>query len=317
MSDLVILGGTTKNGETLPCEVNEFGRLVAEGLQGPQGPEGPPGIGQLPPDPYEGAMLGWLNGELSWIGNPPVPIPQNVFGPITSVDVNTGLVTFEEELPDGLGAGVYAYQCSRDGTYYTNNLVTGDFDSTLLVAASGSKLVPQWFDGDTSTMNGAIYSENSNQDCQYTFSTPVPITSSLKVFADFDLRPSTKPYIKCNGIPLQTSGSGGLEGANRKWYTALTGSSQLERININVTGNGYQANLYALEIDGKPVVDISLGAQMRINQVLDSHTLLGNFPNTSYPPQVGQYLRVDEQQVAAWLLYGNDPTSLIDHLRSS
>ena len=43
MSNPVVLYGTQSNGETLPVQVDEFGRLVAEGLQGPPGAEGPPG----------------------------------------------------------------------------------------------------------------------------------------------------------------------------------------------------------------------------------------------------------------------------------
>ena len=68
MTDPVILLGTQSNGETLPVQVDGFGRLVAEGLQGPkgedgdQGPPGEPGKDggafPLPPDPYEGALLG-------------------------------------------------------------------------------------------------------------------------------------------------------------------------------------------------------------------------------------------------------------------
>jgi hypothetical protein len=43
MTDPVILLGTQSNGETLPVQVDDFGRLVAEGLQGSEGPEGPKG----------------------------------------------------------------------------------------------------------------------------------------------------------------------------------------------------------------------------------------------------------------------------------
>lgn len=38
-----ILYGTTSDGESLPVQVNEFGQLVAQGLEGPPGPEGQPG----------------------------------------------------------------------------------------------------------------------------------------------------------------------------------------------------------------------------------------------------------------------------------
>lgn len=92
MTNPVILLGTQSNGETLPVQVDATGRLVAEGLpgepglQGPPGPEGPPGPKGddggivLPPDPNEGEVLGWENGELSWISLVP-PTPTLVYGP--------------------------------------------------------------------------------------------------------------------------------------------------------------------------------------------------------------------------------------------
>ena len=40
MTDPVILLGTQSNGETLPVQVDEFGRLVAEGLKGDPGDPG-------------------------------------------------------------------------------------------------------------------------------------------------------------------------------------------------------------------------------------------------------------------------------------
>ena len=82
---MAILYGTTADGDSLPVEVNEFGQLIAQGLQGQEGPPGPPGIGQLPPDPFEGAFLGWKDNQLSWLGGS-VPLPSNVFGPILSYE---------------------------------------------------------------------------------------------------------------------------------------------------------------------------------------------------------------------------------------
>lgn len=75
MTEPVILYGTQSNGETLPVQVDATGRLVAEGLQGEQGPEGPPGPPgppgecDLPPNPQEGQVLGWENGQLAWLDN--------------------------------------------------------------------------------------------------------------------------------------------------------------------------------------------------------------------------------------------------------
>lgn len=79
MTDPVILYGTQSNGETLPVQVDATGRLVAEGLQGPEGPIGPPGPegppGELPSGAYDGAVLGWEDGEAQWV-NAPGGLPQ-------------------------------------------------------------------------------------------------------------------------------------------------------------------------------------------------------------------------------------------------
>ena len=74
MTNPVILLGTQSSGETLPVQVDAFGRLVAEGLQGEPGQPGPPGpegpAGELPDGAYEGAVLGWKDGEVAWIDSP-------------------------------------------------------------------------------------------------------------------------------------------------------------------------------------------------------------------------------------------------------
>jgi hypothetical protein len=41
---MAILYGTTADGESLPVQVNEFGQLVAQGLEGAQGPQGEQGL---------------------------------------------------------------------------------------------------------------------------------------------------------------------------------------------------------------------------------------------------------------------------------
>ena len=80
---MAILYGTQSNGETLPVLVDQFGNLLAKGIDGTQGPQGPPGPdgppGQdggdfpLPPDPEDGDVLGWQDNQLAWISEPPIP----------------------------------------------------------------------------------------------------------------------------------------------------------------------------------------------------------------------------------------------------
>ena len=159
MTDPVIHLGTQSNGETLPVQVDGFGRLVAEGLQGSEGPpgaQGPPGADggsfPLPPDPYEGALLGWLNNELAWIGSPPVPIPPGVFGPITGWNAQDGLLTVEGEIPAAVGSGVYVWQCNQDGTYFTEGWNTSQVwsDGTTVTNSSDGSL-NDLFDGNIAT----------------------------------------------------------------------------------------------------------------------------------------------------------------------
>ena len=74
---MAILYGTQSNGETLPVLVDQFGNLLAKGIEGPEGPpglegpQGPPGPEgppiDLPPDPAEGDALGWKNDQLAWL----------------------------------------------------------------------------------------------------------------------------------------------------------------------------------------------------------------------------------------------------------
>ena len=109
MTDPVILLGTQQNGETLPVQVNEFGQLVAQGLDGAKGDKGDPGDPGEPgapgakgdkgdpgadgkdgkdgigvPTPYgeEGSYLWIKDGEPAWTtGDDPGPDPEPPTGP--------------------------------------------------------------------------------------------------------------------------------------------------------------------------------------------------------------------------------------------
>ena len=64
-----------------PGERGPEGPQGEQGIQGeigPKGDKGDPGEFELPPDPQEGEVLGWENGQLSWISLVP-PEPSVVF----------------------------------------------------------------------------------------------------------------------------------------------------------------------------------------------------------------------------------------------
>ena len=77
----------------------------------------------------------------------------------------------------------------------------------------------------------------------------------------------------------------------------------------------YSITSPAIRIDGEVLTDRSASLSGRVNQVIGNSLLI--VPNNDTPWTPGKYLKTNEQRVAPWLLYGNDPTSLIDHLRSS
>jgi hypothetical protein len=82
---MAILYGTTAEGETLKVLVDQFGNLLAKGIEGPQGPQGlpgTPGVGELPSGATDGALLGWQDGELVWITEPLPPVYVPGFVPI-------------------------------------------------------------------------------------------------------------------------------------------------------------------------------------------------------------------------------------------
>ena len=315
MTDPVVLLGTQSNGETLPVQVNELGQLVAEGLQGQQGPEGPtgpegppgpPGI-ELPPDPYEGALLGWLNGGLAWIGTPPVPIPEDVFGPILAWDSNTGLLTVEGPIPSSVGNGVNIFQCTSDGTLYTTGYdVTNEWSS--MVTNSEDVF---WNNPPTNGFNGNLeqYIQPGNLTANIIFTNDSSI-GTLSVWADGRSVPQKIEVYSSNypdGISRTTT-----SGQNAELLT-FENIGILNR--IEAKGRGTQpAGLNAIAFGAFQLLDPQYSLGMRVNQLFSETQILG-VPNLDVDFEVGAYLKIPEQRVAPWVLYGNDPTSLIDHLR--
>ena len=317
MTDPVVLLGTQSNGETLPVQVDAFGRLVAEGLQGPKGEDGAQGPAggafPLPPDPYEGAFLGWLNGGLSWIGTPPVPIPENVFGPITDWNPVDNLVTVEGSIPESVGSGVTIFQCNADGTYYTQDANvsaewTTESDIRWDGAAQDNMSPSLMFDGTTTPMFVTTEGVNGRY-IHITFpGAGVPISVSLRVYGTY--RTGQTFYVNdqlCTSTGVAHPGTG--------WQT-ITGWSgpNIQSFKTNSPKNN-ALEIGAIAIDSKILLDQSKSLSMRISTIFGNQIL--GIPNRNSNFIVGKYLAVPEQRVARWVLRGVDPTTDIDLLRNT
>jgi hypothetical protein len=148
---MAILFGTQSNGETLPVQVNEFGQLVAKGIDGPAGPPGPPGIGQLPADPYEGALLGWENGELAWVGSS-IVLPAGTYGPYRYVAAEERL-----EIPQNASSLVNGQQIYMSDNLGTRVVFKALTDTIANVSADGLVLTfPSSFNFDRFTVGDVV-----------------------------------------------------------------------------------------------------------------------------------------------------------------
>ena len=317
MTDPVILLGTQSNGETLPVQVNSSGQLVAEGLQGPKGEDGaqgpPGGAFPLPDDPYEGALLGWLNGELAWVGTPPVPIPDDLFGPIFELAPNA--ITVEGDIPAEIGTGVYVWQVDATGAKYSKNFnvslpfvdkMVGNYPITDAIYG---------FDGDLDTYCIA-WDQIFNQ---------IPPKGYYELSLDFSDAPLTGPVEIYSGMAPQDpylgrfvvdkgSGPGSdIPCVQNGWVKVVNEGEVLHRLWIRSNWNG--AAFKAIRSQGTIWLDPSLSANFRVQQVA-GNVLVGQ-ENDINKFLVGKYLRTFEQRVAPWVLSGVDPTSDIDLLRNT
>ena len=316
MTDPVILLGTQSNGETLPVQVDDFGRLVAEGLQGlegPQGPEGPAGGAfPLPADPYEGALLGWLNGGLAWVGTPPVPIPDYLFGPIVAIE--NGVITVEGDIPSNVQNGVFVWQTDAAGNLYSEGCVVTKAWQDIL---TGNYDISNGIDGFNGTLNGYV-------ECFNGVFNEVPPKGFYGMELNFASAPLNGPVAINSGMTNvgpydgrfyvdKGSGYGSPIGCSQNQWTELdSGNEKVYGIRVRSSQNG--CSFKAIRSGGKILLDPTLSANARVQSVTGN--LLITSMNDQALFQVGSYLRTFDQRVAPWVLYGNDPTSLIDHLRS-
>lgn len=283
---MAILYGTTADGETLPVEVNSVGQLVAEGLQGQEGPPGPPGVGELPPDPFEGAILGWKDNTLAWLGGS-VPLPEGTYGPI--LEYANGVLTLESsvELPyltaiflsDALGERYSYVPQSSPITNVSGNVLTVfndlDFDrfqlgdvvqqetiyvdvnysnNSQVTGSRGISELGNMFDGIASINNSVQPDGSADNFILWTPSSPFSYNSKVEIYTY-----QTTGF----GITCTYSFNGGAEvqyGVPQNdwgWWTVANGSGVITSIKIRLQrpGNTASCGWAAVRVDGQMLVN--------------------------------------------------------------
>ncbi len=307
---MAILYGTQSNGETLPVLVDQFGNLLAKGIDGQPGTPGTPGTpGEpgppgadggdfpLPPDPYEGAFLGWLNNGLAWIGTPPVPVPEGRFGPITGWDP-AGLLTVGGEIPEQIKQGVFVYQCNEDGSIYVDGWNNSQSWSDGFIPTSSTQ---PWTNPQTYAFDGYLTTYAFQNLSSLSWSNPsgsgvTSIGSGVRVYSR-----------ESGGVQKTFTLNGGqtTSMAANGWTTINVGS---ESYFNSFTIGGGESYLASIEVNGKILVDAgeypsAPNLNFRVQSV-SGQNLIGTVNRTDNF-SIGKYLRVPDQNVARWLYDGN------------
>ena len=303
-------GPQGQQGEQGPQgEQGEQGPQGEQGEQGPQGEpglQGPPGEIELPPDPYEGALLGWLNDGLAWVGTPPVELPEGIFGPIVSWDRSSSYLEVQGEIPD-VASGVHIWQVDESGEYW-NEDYNASKDYLALITTSNCSTgvgndLASVFDGrlDTGVRAAAQGTVGSLIIPSGT------ITGDVRVHTDCAGGGGSFQYKNGNTVNSITPNS-------RGWNSL--GNIDLTELSFGWPSSGNIVFVNAIELDGKILRPFDQSLKMRVNQTIGS-----GFVGLPQPEDqnftVGKYLKLPAQRVAPWVLYGNDPSLLIDHLRQS
>ena len=250
----------------------------------------------MPPDPYEGAFLGWLNGGLAWVGVPPVPIPEDVFGPITNWDPS-GVLTVKAPIPSSIGNGVYLTQVGPEGkptrsdkswnvseewSSPTGGFVAGDLGS----AGYDSK---QAFLGNAADGTGIWYG-GVGQWSSFTSGPLFAMASSVDIWVHMN----KTGVLKVNDQEVDLTP-----------YT----DGDFQRVTVDVSGEGfasvsflYPMGLVGIVVNGVELVDSSVGAlEARVNSVIsETEMVVATTDGGSF--SVGDYLKVPSQKVAPWVL---------------
>ena len=294
MADARLVATNPEDSSLVPVACTPEGWLRTEGgtegppgPEGPEGPAGPPGPGfELPADPYEGAFLGWVGGELAWVGTPPVPVPEGLFGPILSYD--SGVIEVSGGIPDSVASGVYLTQCLQDGTPI-NPLWNQSEDWAAILRLGGQSVAK-----DVTGFDGLLSTKAESGSGPLWFRPPDGIQYSDRV------------EIACAGDVIITFNEASTSRPeNNNWTTIASGSGSITSINSTRISNPSNAGEFsAIKVDGKILVQPEQMQQFRVTAVPTTSTIVGiSVPegNLSF----GTYLAIPEQRVAARIYYSD------------
>lgn len=335
MADVRLTATNPEDSSVVPVACNSKGELLLEepiqgppgqdgqdGAPGEQGPPGKDGIDgiPLPPDPYEGAILGWLNNGLAWIGTPPVPIPEGVFGPIISWSRESSYLEVEGPIPEDVGNGVYVYQCDERGDYFTEGWNT----SQVWSDGGSGNMTPGW--GWDQAFNGKLTTDGSANNANVAM--PTENAGGATWVGSIDTAGKTVKLhywhqtngagqqILINGQAISLNPSGGGTVTIQEIDISAQAGNAITSMQINrAIGNDGAIGIAGISVNGKILVDSNKSLSMRVNQVL-GNGLVG-VASADVEFSVGKYLFVPGQRVAPWVLYEGDPTSRIDYLRQT
>lgn len=258
---MAILYGTQSNGETLPVLVDQFGNLIAKGIEGQPGtpgepgspgPPGPPGVGQLPPDPFEGAVLGWQDNELAWLGGS-VPLPAGTYGPYTYNSAQEQLNIPQDA--SSLVNGQQLYMSDSKG-----NLTNVAYLTDTIASVAGNVLTfPTANNFDKFEVGDAVQSTKDwNQDEVWSDIVTISsggVNSSFPLIQGFNGSTSNRTEGSKNGeyleIPISaTIASGGVRvyasvgSSGPMVITLFNGATQVDKVTSS-SGDWHAPNTYA------------------------------------------------------------------------
>ena len=330
MDDVRLTATNPADSSIVPVACNDKGEiLLEEPIEGPPGQDGQDGQDgedgkdgkdgkdgiQLPPDPYEGALLGWLNSGLAWIGTPPIDVPEGVFGPITSWSPNDGLLTVRGSIPPSVGHGVYIYQVDESFEEYTKDdwLTNKLWRNTVTPSHSlDGGPVAALFDADLTSSARKTPGSVAAAGVTLTFTDPIYNVTKVEVGP---YSPSSSEnynlYRVNNQSEIDTRG-------NERELQLYSGSAiTLNSLSMRASNTQCSAEIYWIKINGKLLVDSDKSLNMRVNQLISEDMLLGSAEPSGEDFTIGKYLKVPSQRIAPWVLYEGDPTSRIDYLRQT